>query len=892
MIPVIPILSDISQQSNSNAPSLWEILSFLGSIASIVSLLLMYRKGLLDKLLPYRWRKKYRESITEDLRKNYLKNKIYIQPYITTTPPQSSDEPDKINLENKKLLRDYFINEVFIKEPNESDTVFFLFGDTGTGKTATLVHLFIDYIKKHNAFNLPFQIRLISLRESDAIKDITNIPKTEKEKLILLLDAMDENPEVNDPTQLDSFLKKLKAIFHDFARIVITCRPQFFPDNIRQEIITNPKGIRTSTGWIECSIRYLAPFDDQQVQDYLDQAITFRSENPRRRKAEDIVNMHPAIAIRPLVLTYINKLVNTERLINTTLDLFDNIIYSILNRDISKSLGLKDNKDKIKQWWEVSSLVAKYMYQNNKLTITDTELGTLLPNNIEKLFKQRSLLTRYGNEFHFSHKSFYEYFMAYRFFLHPDEIGQVYGMDFALQLYDELYASYSKQHDVLFADLHTIDVDVVATSLHNIGSSLDVINHFAQAELEYTEALTIRRQLADKNPDAFLPHVAMTLNNLAILHSDTNRHADAEQEYQEALTAYRQLADNNPDAYLPNVAMTLNNLANLHRATNRHAEAEQEYQEALSIRRQLAAKNHDAYLPDVAGTLNNLALLHSDTNRHADAEQEYQEALSIRRQLADKNPDAYLPDVAGTLNNLANLHRATNRHADAEQEYQEALVNYRILADNNPDAYLPDLAMTLNNLAILHYNTNRHADAEQEYQEALTIRRHLADKNPDAYLPDVAMTLNNLAILHYNTNRHADAEQEYQEALTIRRHLAAKNPDAYLPHVAMTLNNLANLHSDTNRHADAEQEYQEALTAYRQLADKNPDAYLPDVAMTLFNIALLHLDKDEKDIPAAEAAAKESLEKYRIMAEKSHAAFDPCVKNAEELLEYIHKMSQ
>ena len=75
----------------------------------------------------------------------------------------------------------------------------------------------------------------------------------------------------------------------------------------------------------------------------------------------------------------------------------------------------------------------------------------------------------------------------------------------------------------------------------------------------------------------------------------------------------------------------------------------------------------------------------------------------------------------------------------------------------------------------------------------------------------------------------------------------------------------------------------------RQLADKNPDAYLSDVAQTLINMALLHLSKDEKDIPAAEAAALESLEKYRIMAEKSHAAFDPYVKRVEELLERIRK---
>ena len=62
------------------------------------------------------------------------------------------------------------------------------------------------------------------------------------------------------------------------------------------------------------------------------------------------------------------------------------------------------------------------------------------------------------------------------------------------------------------------------------------------------------------------------------------------------------------------------------------------------------------------------------------------------------------------------------------------------------------------------------------------------------------------------------------------------------------------------------------------------------MATTLFLIALFHLKN--KNLPAAEAAALESLEKYRIMAEKSHAAFDKYVKEGEELLEVIQKAKE
>jgi hypothetical protein len=49
------------------------------------------------------------------------------------------------------------------------------------------------------------------------------------------------------------------------------------------------------------------------------------------------------------------------------------------------------------------------------------------------------------------------------------------------------------------------------------------------------------------------------------------------------------------------------------------------------------------------------------------------------------------------------------------------------------------------------------------------------------------------------------------------------------------------------------------------------------------------MNLNQENLTAAEAAAQESLEKYRIMAEKSHAAFDPKVKKGEELLEKIRK---
>jgi hypothetical protein len=58
----------------------------------------------------------------------------------------------------------------------------------------------------------------------------------------------------------------------------------------------------------------------------------------------------------------------------------------------------------------------------------------------------------------------------------------------------------------------------------------------------YTEALAIRRGLAQRDPGAYQPSVAMTLNNIGLLYSNTGRLADAEKACTEALAIYQGLA--------------------------------------------------------------------------------------------------------------------------------------------------------------------------------------------------------------------------------------------------------------------------------------------------------------------------------------------------------------
>jgi len=179
------------------------------------------------------------------------------------------------------------------------------------------------------------------------------------------------------------------------------------------------------------------------------------------------------------------------------------------------------------------------------------------------------------------------------------------------------------------------DVEIVFEVAHY----LQLQNQFAKARTYYEKALTQTSRPFKKSS---------ILNNLGVLLQKNNEMGGAKQSYEEALQIRRKLAEKTPDVYLPYVAMTLNNLGVLLSDNNEMGGAKKSYEEALQIRRKLAEKNPDVYLPDVAMTLNNLGALFYTDNEMGGAQQSYEEALQIYRKLADKNPWVYNLGVALT----------------------------------------------------------------------------------------------------------------------------------------------------------------------------------------------------------------------------------------------------
>jgi len=97
------------------------------------------------------------------------------------------------------------------------------------------------------------------------------------------------------------------------------------------------------------------------------------------------------------------------------------------------------------------------------------------------------------------------------------------------------------------------------------------------------EAVAIRRELAQVNPDRYRSNLADSLVNLGIRLSELGRPVDALPPTQEAVAIYRELAAANPDRYRTALAHSLTNLAAGLSALGRHSEAEQLRGEADSL---------------------------------------------------------------------------------------------------------------------------------------------------------------------------------------------------------------------------------------------------------------------------------------------------------------------
>ncbi|WP_340686379.1 tetratricopeptide repeat protein [Amycolatopsis coloradensis] len=373
----------------------------------------------------------------------------------------------------------------------------------------------------------------------------------------------------------------------------------------------------------------------------------------------------------------------------------------------------------------------------------------------------------------------------------------------------------------------------LAKSLHNFAVRLGALGRHEAGLEAITEAIEIRRQLAEQRPNAFLPDLAASLHNLAIRLGDLGRREEALEAITEAVITYHQLAEQRPDTFLPNLAASLNNLAGRLAEVGQWEEALEAITEAVTANRQLAEQQPDTFLPDLAASLHNHANILGELERREEALEAITEAVTANRQLAEQRPDTFLHDLAASLHNHATRLGALGRHEAGLEAITEAIEIRRQLAEQRPNAFLPNLAASLHNLALRLGDLGRREEALEASTEAVITYRQLAEQRPNAFRHELAAGLNTLAGRLGEVGRQEAGLEAITEAVITYRQLAEQRPDTFLHDLAASLNNLAIQLGVLGRREEALEAITEAVSTYRQLAEQRPNVHLKKLDQSL-----------------------------------------------------------
>lgn len=332
-----------------------------------------------------------------------------VSKYYIPTRAQDIDpcDHDEIRENNGKylsrLLVPFFCKEAF--KYSSFGKYYLVLADSGMGKSTFLLRLYRNYLL---SFSLRKKtIELVPLANKGCINTIKAIEN--KENTILLLDALDENQDAIK--HYDLFFNNLLESTEKFYKIVITCRTQFFSSGDTEPNSTG--AVRTGTGSKaeEITKKYLSPFSDDEVKQYLSKY--YRFDKKKREKAYTIVQKVPSLMARPVILNWMDFLCDASQEYDYTFLIYTTILDRWIEREKISGSGIRLR--------ELSLAVAEYMFTNRTTTMPGEKVDEIaLKKGIDILpiiAKSRSLLNRNSaGEYKFAHRSFLEYLTVYSVF--------------------------------------------------------------------------------------------------------------------------------------------------------------------------------------------------------------------------------------------------------------------------------------------------------------------------------------------------------------------------------------------------------------------------------------------------------------------------------------------
>ena len=253
-------------------------------------------------------------------------------------------------------------------------------------------------------------------------------------------------------------------------------------------------------------------------------------------------------------------------------------------------------------------------------------------------------------------------------------------------------------------------INLIATTLNNLGVVYWKLGQFRQAEDHHQHALAVLESINPSNPAA---EIADSLNKLGNVCFSLSQFERARDYYCRSLRMREELFGKE-DA---TVAASLNNLGSVHSALGDHQTAESYYQRSLD----LAEKTHGEVHPHVADCLCNLGIVYSELGSTKKAIQYHKKALEMRKTL-------YFPGhflISESYNNLGLMYKGLGQLVQALGCYESALH----IREKALDEEHPAMAELLSNLGQLYMDLGEMQKSKDFHFRALDIRTNILESD-------------------------------------------------------------------------------------------------------------------------------------------------------------------
>lgn len=405
------------------------------------------------------WRKKkIKEILSPDYLDQLKEQEYFISTKFTTSPPHNLDDPMEVErTESAKNLIDHFVDKVLV-EDNTTNRFFCILAGAGMGKTTWTVNLVTSYINRYKENTYPYEIVLISLAHKDFADKVNQVNL--KGNTILILDALDENADASN--NLDSFMRNLEHIIQDFRFVILTSRTQFFPSEEAEPYKTGILKLSGEKGNFVFHKMYISPFSQEDVAAFLKKKYKKRK---RRKKAESIVKRCASLATRPLLLSHLDDILDSDRDYLSLYDIYTALIEAWVKREVLFIKGVEDDELR-KKLYDFSLNFALELFKNReqstnmRMIKSNYEEFISTHNYTDYNFSGRSLINRDAEgTLKFSHKTFYEYFLANAKIYNPDLDLPDSGYELAWTFYEQIVRR--KLKNVLSMGVALVDDDVM-----------------------------------------------------------------------------------------------------------------------------------------------------------------------------------------------------------------------------------------------------------------------------------------------------------------------------------------------------------------------------------------------------------------------------------------------